>query len=80
MASFINIKTEGIRGNGFSKTENKGSIGIIIDDTKNRISIDAFSGSGESYKRRTKALINIVIGENIFSGTIDELNEKLFKK
>ena len=80
MASFINIQTQGIRGNAISKTERKGSVMVIVDDTENRISIDSYSGNGDTYKRRSKALINIVMGDDIFSGTIAELKEKLFKK
>ena len=82
--SEITVRTQGIRG-GKAKFENKGCVTLYITDRGQKMSdlvidADSFSGSGQTYKRREKTLINID-SENIpiFRGRINELIARLKK-
>ena len=82
--SEITVRTQGIKG-GKAKFENKGCVTLCITDRGQKMSdlvidADSFSGSGQTYKRREKTLINIDF-ENIpiFRGTINELIARLKK-
>ena len=59
---------------GFCQIDLSASYG----DPMQTISVDVFVGQGSEYKRREKALIMISDGAGIFfSGTFDELREKI---
>lgn len=59
----INVTIEGVKG-GASKTHyNKGKVTIDVDDPLCTISVDAFEGSGNNFKRRDKCLIHIRRGD-----------------
>jgi hypothetical protein len=83
--SEITVRTQGIKG-GKAKFENKGCVTLCLTDRGQKMSdlvidADSFTGSGMTYKRREKTLINIDF-ENvpIFHGTIKELVKKLKEK
>jgi len=81
MAAKIDISEQGIKGGNFHRKES-GYVNIKIDENEsNRITLDAFSGSGINYKRLNESIINIFNNnEPVFSGTFNELVEKLYKK
>ena len=80
--SEIIVRTQGIKG-GRAKFDKKGSATICITDRGQTMSdlvidADSFTGSGATYKRREKTLINIDFENTpIFNGTIEELVAKL---
>jgi hypothetical protein len=82
--SEITVRNQGIKG-GDAKIFNVGCTTVFVTDrgqTRNDlvIDIDAFKGSGSSYHRREKTLINVTFEDKIlFMGTIEELVEKLSK-
>jgi hypothetical protein len=84
MKSEITVRTQGIKG-GKAKFDNKGCVTLCITDKGQKMSdlvidADSFSGSGITYKRREKTLINIDFeNKPIFRGTIEELVIKLLK-
>ncbi|MFK5981496.1 MAG: hypothetical protein QM499_01180 [Flavobacteriaceae bacterium] len=71
----LNINTQGVKG-GQTKSFN---IGYLLATFENqRISIDNFEGTGNSYKPRKEPLIQIIEdGKNLFEGTFEELKNKL---
>ena len=83
--SEITVRTQGIKG-GKAKFENKGCVTVCITDRGQTMSdlvidADSFTGSGTTYKRREKTLINIDFENTpIFHGTIEELVAKLKAK
>lgn len=76
----IDVKTQGIRGNGYTYNE-KGLVTLFIDGNHdNHIIVDAFQYSGLKYCRREDSLINIYSeGKIIFTGNFKVLVEKLIK-
>ena len=84
MKSNLDLKVEGVSGNGFKQHNSKGAIKVIVDSfylgPNNVITFDAFSGRGDTYKRADHSLICIETGEKcIFNGTFEELIVKLQK-
>ena len=76
----MKIRKQGVRGGEMSAWKALGRIDILIDDSnrKDGISIDAYSGSGETYSKREKSLINISDESGVFwSGSFEELKKKL---
>jgi hypothetical protein len=69
----IKITTQGTRG-GNTKCNNAGYALIQLRHEQDRITIDDFEGTGETYKQREQQLIEIVHnGKILFSGTKWEL-------
>jgi hypothetical protein len=85
MKSEVTVRTQGIKG-GDAKFEDKGSATLYVTDRGQKrtdlvIDIDCFVGSGTSYKRREKTLINIDFeSKPLFNGTIEQLVAKLNTK
>jgi len=74
----IDLSVIGIQGKNKTWNPNKGQIITFIDSSNNFICVDAFEGSGNSYKRRENSYIEVCHeGEFIFKGTFKELIEKL---
>lgn len=80
--AYINVKIQGVRGGDSRWSENKGRVELFVDNGSDSwndfISVDAFEGRGDSYKRRSQSLIRVLIQGNEWLGTIDELSKKLF--
>ena len=77
--SNIDIKIQGVRGGKPSYTENKGYVNVFIDGEDNSISVDAFTGFGEKYKRRDKSLITIKTKDGkVWTGDFETLANNLF--
>jgi hypothetical protein len=80
--SEITVRTQGIKG-GKAKFESKGCVTLCVTDRGQTMSdlvidVDSFSGSGSTYMRREKTLINIDFeNQPIFRGTIEQLIKKL---
>ena len=73
----LNIKTQGKRGGTPNYKEDIAYASLFIN-SQDCISIDMFEGYGETYKRREQEEINITIfGEELFTGTRQELHELL---
>ena len=73
----LNIKTQGKRGGNPQYKEDIGYATLFLN-SQDYISIDVFEGYGETYKRREQEEINITIfGEELFTGTRQELHELL---
>jgi len=73
----MEINTQSIKG-GNSKTTEVGYILISLRHNQDRISIDDFTGHGDSYKQREQQEIMIIENGNmLFSGTKYELFEIL---
>lgn len=84
MSAKINLKVTGVRGGSPSYQENKGQIVSFVGGSENNshedyISVDAFEGFGDSYKRRENCEIEVSIGGKTWKGTPNELIEKLTK-
>jgi hypothetical protein len=85
MEAKMDFNVTGVRGGNAVFNENKGKITVFVDHTYSNtyndlISVDAFEGYGESYKRREKCLVQIQFeGNLIFHGTMEELKNKLSK-
>jgi hypothetical protein len=79
MKTKINLKTQNKKGNEPTYKEDFGYISTFIEGKSNgHISVDAFIGQGESYRRREDAIINVFYGGKLeFSGTLTELINKL---
>ena len=79
MKAQINLKTQNKKGSEPNYKEDLGYISTFIEGKSNgHISVDAFTGQGESYQRREDAEINISYGGIIeFTGTLTELINKL---
>jgi hypothetical protein len=75
----LSIKTQGVKGANSVLKTNIGYVTTFIDDNDNdRIVIDAFEGSGNTYKRRTTELIEVYKdGTLFFTGSFVELCEIL---
>jgi len=70
-------ETQNKKGNA---KQSKSSLGYTYTSygDNNFISVDAYEGQGSSYKERSEPEIKIVNeGEIIFTGTIEELKNKL---
>jgi hypothetical protein len=84
MKSEITVRSQGIKG-GDAKFEDKGSATLYLTDRGQKrtdlvIDVDSFRGSGTTYKRREKTLINIDFENTpIFHGTVEELVARLKK-
>lgn len=82
--SEITIRNQGIKG-GRAKIFNVGCATVYVSDkgqTRNELTIDvdSFKGSGSSYHRREKTLINVTFEDKIlFMGTIEEFVKQLSK-
>lgn len=74
MKANVNVKIQGIKGGNPSYSENKGYVSTHIDNI-GYITVDAFNGQGDLYKRRNNSLITINIDGIEWSGTINELKE-----
>lgn len=76
----VGIKTWNKQGSVHSYKDNMGSCTIFIDDSSYRhISVDAFSGRGDTYERR-EGESEILIMDNgltLFQGSFSELKERL---
>lgn len=77
--SKLNVSIQGIRGGNFRATNNIGCVIAKIEDwpEDKTITIDAFEGSGSSYKRRENHIIVIKHEGVEWKGTFDELLNKL---
>lgn len=79
--ALIDLKVTGIRGGDPKYQQNKGRITIFINDdtilTDNFIAADAFSGAGNTYKRRKTTLITIHYAGKEWQGTLAQLAEEL---
>ncbi len=76
--SNLSLKTQGIRGGAPQYKEKVGSITTFLRHSEDRIVIDDFSGSGNTYKKREQSLIEIYDnGKLLFTGTKQELFEIL---
>lgn len=76
--SKLDISICGVRGKSLEVHDNKGQVIIRTDqsfaDLNSYISVDAFQGQGDTYKRREECNIEICQCEKVlFSGTFDEL-------
>jgi hypothetical protein len=68
----IYIQTQGIKG-GNVNSKTVGYV-YIAENDNNFISIDAFTGAGDTYKHRDEKHIIIASdGVNVFEGTFNEL-------
>ena len=84
MKSDITISVQGVNGGDYREQQNKGAVIVKVDyDAVNdrRIYFDAFSGQGQTYKRREETLIMVYDkkGVPVFSGTFDQLVSQLTK-
>lgn len=79
MKTKINLKTQNKKGNEFNYKEDLGYISTFIEGKSNgHISVDAFTGQGDTYQRREDAQISIFYGGKLeFEGTLTELINKL---
>lgn len=77
--SKLDLKIQGVRGGDPQWLENKGRCLSFIDNASsaNYISVDAFEGWGEDYKRREECLITIQFNQSVWTGTIKDLAEAL---
>jgi hypothetical protein len=79
----IDLKVTGVRGGSPSYNENKGQVTVFVESGYSRqqfISVDAFEGSGNDYKRReeTKITIQDKYGR-VWQGNFAELSAHLFE-
>jgi len=74
----VEIKTRNKIGGEFSPIKETGNAVVFIDGT-DFISVDAFMGRGDTYKKRDKAEIEISIGNTRWKGTAEDLYELLNK-
>lgn len=79
--SRLSLETISVEGNDIVFEGNKGLVKIDIDSallSSNYISVDAFQGSGNDYRRRERCEIVVKSkGEDIFIGSFEELVERL---
>lgn len=67
------IETQGVRG-GNTKTQNVGYAILCLRHDQDRITVDDFEGSGDSYKQREQQRIEVIEnGKVLFSGSKQEL-------
>lgn len=78
--SNIDLKVMGVKGGSPSFNENKGQVTVFIDSHPQFICVDAFEGSGNSYKRmnETKITIQDKYGR-VWQGSFAELSAQLFE-
>lgn len=75
--SELSLAIQGVKG-GLIKEFPKLGFTCNFVGNNNKIAFDAFSGYGESYKRREQTQIRIIQGDQmVFMGTFDELVKKL---
>jgi len=75
----LSVKLNGVKGGVPQWKDNMGYVACFLNDCKKHaIIVDAFQGAGDTYQRRPENEI-VISNENgnIFSGTIDELIERL---
>jgi hypothetical protein len=82
MKANLDLTVQGVKGGKCQELQNKSLCIAHIDDSSvfntKRIIIDAFTGQGDTFKRRENCLIDIEIeGETVFCGTFNELIKKL---
>lgn len=82
MKARLNLKTQDWQGREPKYTENIGYITSFIQNHENEgsITVDAFKGHGERYRRREEALIIIRNGSQEWQGTFKSLLEILFER
>lgn len=77
----LNLKTMSEKGDGVVLHGEVGFVKASIDCAvtgTSFISVDAFQGAGENYRRRDNCEVRIISNnEEVFSGTFDELVEKV---
>lgn len=76
----LSLKTVGIKGKTPKYIEKIGSVCVFADqnNTQSNIYIDAFRGSGQTYKEREENIIEVQEdGKIIFCGTFKELANRL---
>lgn len=74
----ISIKTQNKKGNAPKYQENLGYVTTFLRHSEDRIVVDDYEGTGESYKKRETSEISIYDnGELIFQGCKQELFNKL---
>lgn len=79
--SKLSLSTIGVKGCTTKRTENIGKVAVDIDNSQDYISIDAFEGQGQTYKRRELSEVEISqSGDVIFKGTFTDLCKKLNSK
>ncbi|CAB4577908.1 MAG: hypothetical protein F2563_03560 [Actinobacteria bacterium] len=77
MKKHITITTQGIKG-GNTKTQNVGYAIIELRHDQDRITVDDFQGSGQTYRKRELQKIEVIQnGEVLFEGNKYELFEIL---
>ena len=75
----IGLTTQGVKG-GNTKSQKVGYVLISLRHEQDRIIVDDFEGSGDSYKQRESQLIEIIEnGKVLFSGSKQELFNQLKK-
>lgn len=84
MKSNLDISIQGVKGGNYQQHKNKGAVIVRVDcvymGDYNAITVDAFSGRGDSYKRAENSLICIESNNvTLFYGTFAQLIEKLNK-
>jgi hypothetical protein len=74
-------KTTGVKGGKSSKTTQTGEVTVrewTNDRVTGEITVDGFTGQGNTYKRRDKVLINVQFEDGtIWSGNFETLKNKL---
>lgn len=72
----IHLTTQNTKGNALKSKDDFGLLRIAIDNPKieGHITVNAFSGQGENYKRMENELVGIYSEmESVFCGTFEEL-------
>ena len=78
MKAILNIHIQGVKGENYKSLNNKGCSVSTIDN-KGTITIDSFEGQGNTYRRRLNSLIEIQQDTVKWTGTFEELINKLTK-
>jgi hypothetical protein len=80
MKGIIHTIVTNTKGNEPIHARDLGRVTTTIEGLSNgSISVDAFEGQGDTYKRRQDPEITIRFGETFFEGTLQELAKKLSK-
>lgn len=78
MEAKLDIAVEGKRGSGLRDKEDIGRVIAFLDGSSNKISVDAFEGSGDDLRRRERCHITIRFEYGkTWEGDIDQLREIL---
>lgn len=77
MSKNISLTTIGVKG-GAPKHTTTGKAEITDHEEEFHVSVDAYEGSGNSYKEREEIEVHIQIGDEVFRGTVKELKDLLF--